>query len=143
MHEMQTIVTDVRSVCLSRGSTRLHRAGVIQCSLCQITLASCFFPLIVTDYLLICARESLTCLLCSAQSSVCLSLAAVSASIILGRLHNGSDKRGMLEGLVAPFDRVHFVDNWQTSTRRLIYGRRCQWPSTTLLRHLPRRRFVV
>jgi len=28
-------------VCLSRGSTRLHCAGIIRCSLYQITLASC------------------------------------------------------------------------------------------------------
>jgi len=50
MHEMQTIVTDVHRVCLSVclfvslscGSTRLHCAGVIWCSLCQITLASCY-----------------------------------------------------------------------------------------------------
>jgi len=45
MREMQTIVTDDRcvclSVCLSRGSTPLHCAGFIRCSLCQITLASC------------------------------------------------------------------------------------------------------
>jgi len=45
MHEIQTIATDVRdvclSVCLSRGSARLYCAGVIWCSLCQITLASC------------------------------------------------------------------------------------------------------
>jgi len=32
MHEMQTIVTDVRGVCLSRGrSTRLHCSKVIRC----------------------------------------------------------------------------------------------------------------
>jgi len=46
MHEMQTIVTDVRSVCLSvcqaAQLTRLHRAGVIRCSIYQITLASLF-----------------------------------------------------------------------------------------------------
>jgi len=43
MHEMQTIVTDVRSVCPSvcLSRSRLHCAGVIRCSLCQITLASC------------------------------------------------------------------------------------------------------
>jgi len=46
MHEMQTIVTDVRGVCLSVSLsvmaaqlTRLHCAGVIRCSLCRITLA--------------------------------------------------------------------------------------------------------
>jgi len=42
MHEMQTIVTDVCSVCLSVcvscGSSRLHCAGVVRCSFCQITL---------------------------------------------------------------------------------------------------------
>jgi len=47
MHEMQTIVTDVRdvcpSVCLSRASTRrcVQCVRCIRCSLCQITLASC------------------------------------------------------------------------------------------------------
>jgi len=51
MHEMQTIVNDVRGVCLS--VTRLKSAAaraeyavcrvrwVIQCSLCQITLTTC------------------------------------------------------------------------------------------------------
>jgi len=42
MHEMQTVVTDVRgvspSVCLSICLSR----GVIRCSLCQITLALCY-----------------------------------------------------------------------------------------------------
>jgi len=50
MHDMQTIVTDVRgvcqsvcpSVCRSRGLTRLYCAGIIRCSLCQITFAFCF-----------------------------------------------------------------------------------------------------
>jgi len=45
MHDMQSIVTNVRrvgqSVRLLRGSSRLHCVGVIRCSLCQITLASC------------------------------------------------------------------------------------------------------
>jgi len=49
MHDMQTIFTDVRGICqsvcllvsLSHGSTLLHFAGVIWCSLYQITLASC------------------------------------------------------------------------------------------------------
>jgi len=41
MHDMQTIVTDVRGVCLSRGLSRrrVQCVGVIRCSLCQITLA--------------------------------------------------------------------------------------------------------
>jgi len=54
MHEMQTIVTDVSVVCLSvcqmsvslsaaAQLARLHCAVVILCSLCQITLASCFY----------------------------------------------------------------------------------------------------
>jgi len=50
MHDMQTIVTDVRSVCLSvcpsvtLSVTWLNSAllcGVMRCSLCQITLAFC------------------------------------------------------------------------------------------------------
>jgi len=48
MHEMQTIITDDRGVCqsvchaaqLSSDACSVH--GVIRCSLCQITLASCF-----------------------------------------------------------------------------------------------------
>jgi len=58
MHEMQalqTIVIDVHAVCLSvslrqsvcqsvmQGSTRLHCEGLIRYSLCQITLASCYY----------------------------------------------------------------------------------------------------
>jgi len=48
MHEMQTIVTDVRGVCLSVShaaapavctACRVH--GVFQCSLHQVLLASC------------------------------------------------------------------------------------------------------
>jgi len=30
MHEMQNIVTDIRSVCLSRGSSRLHCAKMAE-----------------------------------------------------------------------------------------------------------------
>jgi len=55
MHEMQTIVTDDRGVCPSVCLSRMHRmtphsetdlrsaslCGVIQCILCQSTLASC------------------------------------------------------------------------------------------------------
>jgi len=57
MHEMQTILTDVCSVCLSvrlsvtwlksgvahavYTACRVH--GVIRCSLCQITLTTCLF----------------------------------------------------------------------------------------------------
>jgi len=53
MHEMQTIVTDVHGISLSVCPSvclcvcLLCRAcnvcGVIQCSFCQITLASCYF----------------------------------------------------------------------------------------------------
>jgi len=53
LHSIQLIVTDVRgvmsvslsvrqSVCQAAQLTRLHCAGVIQCSLCQITFPSCF-----------------------------------------------------------------------------------------------------
>jgi len=55
MHEMQTIVIDVRGVCLSVSqSVCLCYAAKfggacsvcgVMCSLCQITLASCFFLL--------------------------------------------------------------------------------------------------
>jgi len=38
MHDLQTIVTNVCSVCLSVCLSR----GVLRCSLCQITLASCY-----------------------------------------------------------------------------------------------------
>jgi len=60
MHEMQTIVTDVRGVCPSvslsayLSVTNAHSeadlsacsvfgGGVIRCSLCQMTLASCYY----------------------------------------------------------------------------------------------------
>jgi len=57
MHEMPTVLTDVRGVCLSvrLSVTRLKSAaaravyaacrvrGVIRCSLCQITSATCSY----------------------------------------------------------------------------------------------------
>jgi len=55
MHVMRTIVTDVRGVCLSVSLSVMNApndptetresaspCGVVRCSLCQITLASCF-----------------------------------------------------------------------------------------------------
>jgi len=44
MHQMQTIVTDIRGVCTSVCQSVCHAAqlcAVHSCSLCQITLASC------------------------------------------------------------------------------------------------------
>jgi len=50
MHGMQTIVTDDRGVCQSLSQSVYHApqlggacsvCGVIRCSLCQITFASC------------------------------------------------------------------------------------------------------
>jgi len=55
MHEMQTIVTDDRGVCLSRGSTRLHCAEVIRCRRCQITLASCSLWWYAGGFQIVCA----------------------------------------------------------------------------------------
>jgi len=47
MHQMLTIVIDLRgvhqSVCHAAQLTQLHCVGVIQCSLCQITLASGYY----------------------------------------------------------------------------------------------------
>jgi len=42
-HELQSMLTDDRVVCLTRGNSAAHAvcAVVIWCSLCQITLASC------------------------------------------------------------------------------------------------------
>jgi len=41
MHDMQTTVTDVRTVSVCRSSSRLYRVEVIWCSLSQIILACC------------------------------------------------------------------------------------------------------
>jgi len=50
MHEILTILTDVHSVCLSVCLSHTYAMcrvyGVIWCSLCQITLATCLFLLL-------------------------------------------------------------------------------------------------
>jgi len=67
MHEMQTVLTDVRGVCLSvcpsvmwlesavarAVYTACHVYGVIRCSLCQITLTTCLHLVCILHPILI------------------------------------------------------------------------------------------